>query len=631
MDSRLLGYYEQELKYLREMGGEFAKEFPKIAGRLSLDEFTCADPYVERLLEGFAFLSARTRLKLDAEFPRFTQNLLQTVYPQYLCPTPSMCIVQFQPSPGDSSLATGYPVPRDTALRSLLGRGERTTVEYRTAHDVSIYPLVVEDAKYYTRELQSLDLPASLPGLPRGAAAGIRMRLKCAADVPVAGVTADALPFFLRGTPEIQARLYEQIFAHAKAVVIQPVGRPIRWREVIPVTPSSGIRRVGFDDKQALLPYTHRSFHGYRLVHEYFTFPQRFLFFELTGLLGGFKRCAETAVDVVILFDQVELNLENNVDASNFAPYCTPAINLFPKRCDRIQVKDSFSEFQVIPDRTRTTDFEVYEVTKVIGYGDGEVRERPFLPFYSARDMQDGIANAYYTTTRYPRALSQKEQREGRRSKYGGSEIFLSIVDAKSAPFALDLRQLGVEALCTNRDLPMFLPIGRGDTDFVSDKGGPLQSIRCVSGIPTSPKASHAEGTIAWRLISHLSLNYLSLVDSNNGQGAAGLRDLLSLYGDLADAHVRKQIDGVKSVETGAVIRRMPAPGPITFARGIQQTVTFDEAAFEGIGAFVLGGVLERFFAKYVGLNSFTETVIKTQERGEIMRWPARFGQRHLL
>lgn len=631
MDSRLLYYYERELKHLREMGSEFAREFPKIAGRLSLEEFTCADPYVERLLEGFAFLSGRVHLKLDSEFPRITQSLLQTVCPHYLCPTPSMTVVQIQPDMTDSSLADGIQVPRGTSIRGLLGRGDRTACEYRTAHPVTLYPITIQEAHYITRDLQVLDLPRGSSESYRGTKAAIQLRMNCASEKKFAGLKLDEFTMFLRGTSDTQAKLYEQIFGHARAIVIQPTTRPAHWREIIPINSDSGLKRVGFDDSHALLPYGPRSFQGYRLLHEYFAFPQRFLFFTLCGLSPVLRRAGDSVIDVILLLDQAVPDLEGAVDASNFVPYCTPAINLFPKRCDRIHLNERFAEHHVVPDRTRPRDFEVYDVTSVTGYGDSTSQTRSFMPFYSARDDDREEPNAYFTINRVPRAESQKEQREGRRSKYGGSEVFISLVDAKSAPFEQSIRQLGIEALCTNRDLPMFLPIGRGNTDFtLVDFGGPILGIHCVSP-PTAPKPSWAEGQTAWRLISHLSLNYLSLIDVDGANDAAGLRDLLALYGELADPHIRKQINGVVSAKSKAIVRHVSAPGPITFARGLEATITLDEAAFEGTGSFLLGAVLEVFFAKYISINSFVETVIKTMERGEIMRWPARIGRRHIL
>jgi type VI secretion system protein ImpG len=226
--------------------------------------------------------------------------------------------------------------------------------------------------------------------------------------------------------------------------------------------------------------------------------------------------------------------------------------------------------------------------------------------------------------------LTEKQRRSGSRSSYVGSETFVSLVDGNEAPYQSDLRQLAVNLLCTNRDLPLQMPLGTGRTDFTMASGAPVKTVRCIAG-PTKPRPSFAEGDTSWRLISHLSLNYLSLADTDERQGAASLREMLSLYGDLAEAAIQKQIDGVKSISSEAITRRLPGRGPVGYGRGLEIAVTFDEAAFEGTGVFVLGAVLESFFAKYVSINSFAETVIRTLDRGEIMRWPARVGGRLLL
>jgi type VI secretion system protein ImpG len=209
--------------------------------------------------------------------------------------------------------------------------------------------------------------------------------------------------------------------------------------------------------------------------------------------------------------------------------------------------------------------------------------------------------------------------------------VYVSLVDARESPYRSDLRQLSVETICTNRDLPLFVPVGRGETDFTLDTGAPVGAIRCVSGVPTAPRASHAEGEHAWRAVSHLSLNYLSIADENPAKASAALRDLLKLYADASDPAIRQQIQGVVSVSTKPVTRRAPIPGPISFARGLEITVQLDDSLFEGSGVFLLGAVLEQFFARYVSINSFTETVIRTQDRAEVMRWPARIGHKQML
>jgi len=625
MDRRLLNHYNRELHHIREMGAEFAREFPKIAGRLGMEGIECADPYVERLIEGFAFLAARVSLKLDAEFPRFTQSILDTIYPHYLTPTPSMTVVRFYPDLTEGSLAEGFVIPRGSELRSSLGKGEQTACEYRTAHDVVLLPIQVVEAEYYTRELASLEVPKNID-----ARAGVRLRLQCTAGLTLGEVNLDRLSLFLGGD-RTSYRLYEQIFGHTRAVLVQSTARPVRWQKVLPG--ASAVRRAGYDNAEALLPYDARSFHGYRLLHEYFVFPERFMFFELLGLAEALSGCEDTVMDVILLMDEPDLDLQGMVDTSQFTPYCAPAINLFPKRADMIHLTERYSEHHVVPDRTRPRDFEIYRVLGVRGYGARADEEVEFQSFYSATDFTTGGAGggAYFTAHRVPRLPSERERRFGRRSSYTGSEVFLSLVDAQAAPYRTDLKQLGVDTLCTNRDLPLQMAVGQGKTDFTMDISAPVEGeIRCIAG-PTPPRPSHIEGEIAWRAVSHLALNYLSLVDQDAGQGAAALRDLLRLYGDARDPAIRKQIDGVKSIAYRPITRRVAVAGPISFARGLEVTVTLDEEAFEGGSAFLLGGVLERFFAKYVSINSFTETVVRTVDRGRIMRWQPKVGQRHIL
>ena len=627
MDRRFLDLYNQEIAYLRTMGAEFAREFPKIAGRLGgLDEFQqCRDPFVERLLEGFAFLSARVQLKLDSEFPRFTQSLLDTVYPHYMTPTPSMAVVQFEPDFSDSGLADGSLVPRGSSIFSVLADKGETRCEYRTAHDVKLWPLRIVEANYCTRELASLQVP-NIPDVK----AGIQIRIKSAGPPSLKELKLDSMVFHLMGAGHLLMPLYEQIFGDAVAVVVQPVARPLKWQNILGRT---AVRSVGFEDNHKLLPYDARSFSGYRLLHEYFAFPNRFMFVELSQLGPSIRSCEQDELDLIILLQKPNLALEGAVSARNFALFCSPVINLFNKRADRIHVTDKSFEFHVVPDRTRPQDFEVHSVCNVVGYGSQSEELQEFLPFYSAKDLGEAgeSKEAYYVANRLPRPLSQRERREGRRSStYAGSEVYISLVDAASAPYDPDIKQLGVETLCTNRDLPRHMPIGQGRTDFTMEKAVPYTSIRCL-GRAASPQPSHGKGEVAWRAINHLATNYLSITDTNAQEGAAALRDVLRLYSENGNLQDSKQIDGIRSVSCKPIVRRIAAGGTIAFARGLEITVTFDEALFEGSGVFLLGAVLEQLFARYASINSFTETVIKTLGRGEIIRWPMRSGLRQIL
>lgn len=621
MDPTLLRYYNRELQHLREMGGEFAKEFPKIAGRLGLEGLECADPYVERLLEGFSFLAARIQMRIDAEFPRFSQHLFELVYPNYLAPTPSMAVVKFVPDLTEGSLSAGFTLPRETSIRSVLGKGEQTPCEYRTAHDVTLWPIEIAEARCFTfsGEMPGVDLSRF-----SGIKGGLRLRLRTTAGLTFQKTALSNLCLHLHGADETPMQLYERLLGNAVGVVVRSAKSPSAPAELLP---ASSIQRVGFDDEHALLPFVPRSFQGYRLIQEYFALPQRFLFVDIGGLGPAVRRCADNELEITVLFNRTDPALERSVDAGSFSLFCTPAINLLRRRADRIHLSQQEHEYHLVPDRTRPMDLEVYQISSVTGYGTGADSEQPFLPFHSATDWgEPQPGRAYYQARRTPRVLSDRQRRQGPRSSYVGSEVFLSLVDAAEAPFRSDLRQLGVDVLCTNRDLPLTMPLGVGKTDFTMEASAPVESIRCIAG-PSKPTPAHVDGDTAWRLISHLSLNYLSLIDTDERQGAASLRDLLTLYSGLADAPVRRQIEGVRSVTSQPVTRRMPTPGPVTFGRGLQIAVTLDESAFEGIGVFLLGAVLERFFSRYVSINGFTETVVRTPSRGEIMRWPARLGQ----
>lgn len=625
MDPRLLKYYNRELQHVRDVGAEFAKEFPKIAGRLGLDGFECADPYVERLLEGFAFLAARVQLKLDAQFPRFTQHLLEIVYPHYLAPTPSMAVAQIEPDLKEGGLNTGFRVARGSVLRSRVGKGDQPACEYRTGHDLRLWPLEVVEAQYFTRDAKGVEIPRVA-----GVKAGVRIRLRATAGLTFDKLALEELPIYLHGGDQTAMHLYEQLLANALAVVVRPARSPIPWQEMLP---AENIHRLGFGDDEALLPSGHRSFEGYRLLHEYFALPERFMFVNLVGLAPAVRRSKDTELDVIVLLDRVDRLLENVVTPDNFRLFCTPAINLFPKRADRIHLTHESADYHVVPDRTRPMDFEVWGITEVIGHGVEAESERPFLPFYGMNDVTRGVSGqAFYTIERQPRSLSGKQRRTGPRSSYIGSEVFLSLVDNTERGHHHDLRQLAVSALCTNRDLPLDMPLGIASGDFQLPTGGPLNRIRCLAG-PSRPRPplAYGSGDLSWRAVSHLALNYLSLVDTDEKQGAAALRDLLALYSEAAEAVTRKQIEGLRHVASRGITRRLPVSGPIAFGRGLQISLTLEEAAFEGSGVFLLGAVMEQFFAKYASINSFTETVVKTTERGEVMRWPARIGRRHRL
>jgi type VI secretion system protein ImpG len=623
MDPRFLAHYNRELLHLRDMAGEFAAEYPKIAGRLGLDGFECADPYVERLLEGFAYMAARVQLKFDSGYTRFTQHLLDTVAPDALAPLPSMLVAQFEPDLRDPALATGHAVARGSALRGRLAPDEQTACEYRTGHETTLWPLMVREAAYLSR---AGDLAALGIAPERGAQAGIRLVFDVTAGLRADQLALDRLPLFLRGSETLPAHLVEQLLGHRLGFVVRPLagagggeaGRAV-WRD------ADCLRAMGYADDEALLPAGARAFSGHRLLREYFAFPSRFHFVEFTALRPALQRCAATAFEIVVLLARADPALERALDASAFALHCVPAINLFPKRADRVLLNDRDTEHHLVADRTRPLDYEVHSVTGVVGHGGAE--RLAFQPFYAVGRHGQAGAGAYFSLNRMPRQVSSRQRRKGARSSHLGTEVYLSLVDARETPLRGELRELAVDTLCTNRDLPLLMPLG-GSDDFSLDAAAPLTGIRCVKG-PSRPRPPHDDGQAHWQLINQLSLSYLGLLDSDAGQGAAALRDLLALHADSQEPAAGRQIEGLRHVSQRPIHRRLPsAGGPICHGRGLELTLTCDDVAYEGSGAFLLAAVLEQFFARHVSINSFTETVLRSTTRGEVMRWPARPGRR---
>lgn len=621
MDPRFLDYYNRELAYVREQGAEFAEQFPKVAGRLGMRGIEVADPYVERLLEGFAFMSARIQLKMDAEFPRFSQRLLDLVYPGYSAPTPAMGIARFEPSKSEGGSPDGHVLPRHSRLRGRLSAHEQTACEFRTAHDLTLWPIRLAQA-HLTAAPPDLPVARFRWGEPvRGA---LRLLFETTGQVDVAALKLDSLPLFISGTPDTASKLQELIHTQCLGLLVHAGGLPLG--ELVPYQ-ADALTCEGFTTEQALLPLDSRAFDGYRLLHEYFAFPERYRFFSINGLQRALPRIAGTRFEVVVLLKSSNVSLEAVVDANNLLLHCAPVVNLFPRTSDRIPITANRFEYHAVVDRGRPLDFEVHSISRVTGHQGDSDRETIFQPFYAAADTDRRGSSAYFSVRREPRLLSEQARRHGPRTGYVGSECFLSLVDADEAPYAADLRQVTVEALCTNRDLSLLAPVGSAGTDLTLQASAPVESVRFVAG-PTRPTPALAEREITWRLISHLSLNYLTLTDANPEQGAAALRDLLGLYARLGAAGADAQIGAIQKLTVHEVNRRVPGRGPIVFGRGVRLDLLIDEIPLAGVSPWLLGAVLEQFFARHVGLNSFTEFILRSTQRGEIAHWHPRIGRR---
>ncbi len=625
MERKLLEYYNQELAWLRETGAEFAIRYPKVAGRLGMNSTEVSDPYVERLMEGFAFLTSRVQLKMDAEFPRFSQRLMEMLAPNFLSPTPSMAIVELHPDTSKGDLSRGVVVPRGTSLDSLMMKKHGVTCSYTTAHDVTLLPLTVQAI-----ELGGLPADVSLSQLglsQHGAVSALRIRIACDGPIDLKHLDFNHLDFFLANVDSQATSLLELLMGHFVGAFCQTVSNePVR---VILKDDAGVLRQEGFGAQQALLPEGMRNFTGYRLLQEYFAFPPRFQFISLHGmrpLLAQSGKARE--FEIVLLLDKTDTQLERVIDKRHMALHCTPVINLFKKTTERQRISNGQHEYHLVVDNIRPLDYEIYSVEHINASVDGQHNDQSFRPFWSTWCGDGSNYGAYFSLRREQRMLSEQALRYGTRTSYIGSEVFASLVDERHAPWRDDLRYLSADVLCTSRDLPLLLQQDFGE--FILPDSLPVKKLTVHKG-PTSPRPALAEGLSTWRLISQLQINYLSLMDTESGENAAALRQMLMLYANLAEPSVARQIAGLQRCVLAPQHRLVPQPGPMVFARGTGITLTVDEQAFSGSSAWLLGSVLERVFQRLAAINSFTEFTLLSLQRGEIGYWPPAPGKRNLV
>ncbi len=631
MRDELLSHYERELVFLRRMGADFAKKYPKIAARLLLDEEKVEDPHVERMIEAFAFLTGRIGLKLDDEFPEISESFLNVLYPHFLAPIPSMAIAQMTYGSPNNKLTAVQRVEKGAQLNSRPIEG--SPCQFRTAYDVDLFPI----------EMLSAGLESPAPKNARGmlTEASIRLSMRCYGDGNLHELKSanggdqrpDHMRFYIDGDPQLVFPLYEIIFNHAEKVEFRPREAPLnaatmktltdfqlRLPDPIVLPADEAIRQVGFDEPEAMLPYTKRSFSGYRLLSEYFSFPYKFLFFDIYGLDQAIAARFGSRFDIIIHLKDI-VPPAAPVTTETFRMGCTPIINLFTKLAEPIYVSQQKYEYQIIPDVHRQKATEVYSIDQVFTSDPRTNTTKEFSPFYSLRHTYGDKAE---------KSFWYANRRASQRENDSGTEMFISLVDPNFDPSAPPVDILHVRTTCSNRDLPARLPFGGKEGDFEVEGTALLSRARCLTK-PTETIRPPQRRAIQWRLISHLNLNYLSIVENNNGEPEA-LREILQLYNFDDSSVIRNQILGIKSIETRRVIRQVGNRIGAGFVRGMETTVTFDEEQFVGSGMFLFACVLERFLALYSSLNSFNQLVVRSEQREEIIkRFPARSGEQPLL
>jgi len=649
MSDVLLPYYRRELSYIRRAGEDFARRNPAVASRLGMGRGDHQDPHVERLIEAFAFLTARIRHKLDDEFPELVNAVLATLYPHCLAPAPSMAVAQFTVSREQPDLFTGYVVPSHSLLETETPQGP---CRFRTVLPVMCYPFEVVSAAL--RPVPYVVGGARSPA--GGAVASVHIELRCyGSEFTFAQMRfpthtprpSHLLPhepfdprpwglrFFLHADPQHGPSLYELL-------VNQLVGVAVSGREQDPnvaYLPANALRPVGFESDESILPRSQRAFFGHQLLTEYFLLPEKFLFVDLVGLTPATLRHVGNRLHLDLLLKASSPELEQSVSADTFRLGCTPIVNLYTQTAEPVRMTHTHSEYRIVPDARRPSLHEVYSVDSVIASSPDGV-ERTYLPFYAGHHPSasvtpqegtgaDGRDQAYYYIRRAP---AQDQAAAAAPQPPSGTDVFLAPVDLGFSPSHAANSTLHVQTTCFNRDIPGKLQFGGGQLRFELSAGGPV-GVECLTR-PTPTRRPELGRDATWKLVSHLNLNYLSL--SGRHDGATSLREILRLHDLRQSPDTASRIAGLLSVSAARTVARVGStqgqPVAGGFCRGTEVTVVLEEDAFPDRGAFLFASVLERFLGLYSSVNSFTQLVARLRQRErELKRWPPRAGERALL
>ena len=593
MKDKLLDYYNRELNFLRELGSEFAKQHPKLAGRLRLDADAIEDPHVSRFVEASALLAARTRLKIDDEFPEICQALLHTLYPHYLNPVPPAMIVQMSVSDKTAEVFDGTLIARGSRLETESIEGE--PCRFRTCYDTRLWPIEVAEVEYLVPPLPLAPSPWS-----RDVQAAIRVRLRALSpQVDLRLLKLDELRFFLGGSAACSNDLVEALFGNVVGLALVGEQQAPQWLA------ASQLQPIGYADAESLLPHNRRGLPAYRILSEFFAMNDKFRFVSL-DLGSVWQQVVQPQqVEVVFLLKRFHPVLQRELDRDALRIQCTPAVNLYFKRAEPIRMSDNLVEYRVIPNARGPAAAEIFSIDRVTAVS-ASGQEREFIPFYEPSHPPGSEAwgpqgQRYWYAKRV--AAMGKVTDDDR-----GSEVYLSVVDLHGQPGAEEGWVLDVETTCLNRDRVARLPFGGGHPRLTLVEGGATATAMCITP-PTPTLRNYDRDDLHWRLISHLSLNHLVL--TNDPQGATALREILRLYNVEDSAESRKVIDSVMQVSYRRGTARVGGGLGPGFCRGLEVEIVLDAARLGGTGAYLFASVLERFMGLFATLNSFSRTTIR--------------------
>ena len=611
----LLPHYERELAFLRGHAGDFARRYPKIAGRLKLSGDVGEDPHVERLIESFALLSSRIHKRLDDDFPLFTESFLDVLYPHYLRPFPSCSIVRFDAGAG-SQMTKASIIERGTSLNTRPVRG--VTCRFRTAHDVAVLPVRVASVAYRS----TVNAPTGSP-VPRGSTSDLQIEIELQSPQAQWGSLGTShLRLYLDGEASQVSALREALCGKVLGCLVQtdPTGPWADGRDALP-------KPVGFAEDESLIDFDARSHPAYRLLTEYFAFPEKFNFVDLplppALLSSGARRATLHYPMSGVRSDSDEARLLETISEKNLLTGCTPVVNLFRQKADPIRVTHAAASYPVLPDGRRAFGYEVHAIERVYRLQQTPQGETiaEFHPFYSLQHeelLSEGEGGGRYW---------HAHRDDDMASRSPGFETELSIVDVDFDPAAAQTDTLSVDVTATNRDLPSQLSIGAPGGDLTMDGGSAAREIRFMRKPSPSHRFERGHGA-HWRLISHLSLNHLSL----SGGGIEALKELLRLYDLPRSATNRRLVDGIVSIDYAAASACLPGNPFVTFVRGTEICLAVEEQHFVGSGLRLFAQVLDHFFGLYAHTNSFTQLkIVSARTREELIVCPRRSGDSPLL
>ncbi len=614
MRQQLLEYYERELGYMRQMGAEFGKKYPAVAGRLLLESDRCSDPHVERLLESFAFLAARIHLRLDDDLPELTQSILDLVYPDYLRPIPSMSIAEFAPGEMRAEGGSALSIPAGSELTAKRTK-DGVACKFRTGYPVALWPVDLKECEWKRPEQITNPLRVS------EACAVLRLVLKCGRDLSFGKIGIDRLTFYLAGEASVTLPLYEFLSRDLLQVLVRD---PLRKQASAVPLASTKLRPMGFAPEESLLPYSQRSFQGYHLLQEYFCFQEKFLFFQLEGLQAA-AEAANISGEMELLFyvsqfEQTERmqTLELGVSTDTLRLNCTPIINLFQTTAEPVLVSQTRHEYPVTVNARSRASAEIFSIDSVLATNPSRRTSVTLPPLFERRFLvAPAQSSAFWRATRKYSQLDKGRP----------SDVYLSVVDVQGAMVEPNAEILTVGCTCTNHELASKLPFGDADGDFYLDGGSGVGKIQVLHR-PTPTYPAPAGGEQVWSLISQLSLNHLSVGET----GLPALREILRLHNFTAAAHLNKQIDGLLSMQARKHVAIMQSEFGSVAARGMLVDMELDESHFPGGGAYLFGAVLDQFLGLYVSMNSFSQLRVRTPARKEALgSWQPRAGSQALL